>query len=200
MSGRDPENREPGNPDESERDTPENPDVPDDSQSEEEAWISGEIPPVLHSVEHEGPFAKCTACQAPLEGMYQIHKAFRGEECVLEMAVCFQCMQGLSSEYSAESLEAIRVFLSERGGGFFGGGEDGCGFCDGADARGYSIVGVCRAETLLFPIVRVCETCEEEMQKKLSKKTRDINDGFIRDNLPGVPEDIDVNSPLGAFF
>ena len=168
-----------------------------------EIFGNREIPEELHSVERGGPFESCTACAKKLEGVYQIHKAVRGTECVLEMAVCSECMQGLSSEFSEQSTKAIQEFLRDHGKlGALGSGGDGCEFCTReSDALGnYSITGVCWDAFLILPAIRVCEPCEESLQEMLSKQTRDIYDDFVRDHLPGVPEGVDLNSPVPAFF
>ena len=45
---------------------------------------------------------------------------------------------------------------------------------------------------LFVPSIIMCEKCTEKLQGKLSRKTREAQGDFIKDNFPGVPEGLDV--------
>jgi hypothetical protein len=160
----------------------------------------GPIPPDLHSFLTGGPFRTCTVCGCGLTnaGLYEIQKVYRGSEVVFEMALCQTCSEGLSREFSKESIDALKGFLVSS---FQPSPETRqCHFCafPRALANGYTLVGACRAETLLLPLIVLCDTCGEKLQSLLSKKTRACQDDFIQNNFPGVPADVDFSPTLGV--
>jgi hypothetical protein len=152
------------------------------------------IPDILHSAYLEGPFTRCSACGTELpDGRfpYQIQKTWRGREVVFEMALCVRCAEGCMSQFSRESLERMQRFFQER----FRGpveGIDACHFCGtpiGEDSE-YEIGASCLGAQLLGPPVVACAECNARAQENLSRKTRDAWGDFIRDNFPGVPEEL----------
>jgi len=158
------------------------------------------IPELLHSVYEKGPFRTCCVCgHRLLDGrLYEIQKVFRGKEAIFEMAICHECGEGVAREFSEESMENMKKFLMEN---FKPAGEPThCHFCGFPRALvpNFTIVGMCREKSLLVPSIVMCEKCSESLQGKLSRKTREAQGDFIRDNFPGVPEGLDV-SPAPSF-
>ncbi|MEM7263704.1 MAG: hypothetical protein AAF488_17075 [Planctomycetota bacterium] len=163
------------------------------------SWLEPEpIPEELYSEYSGEPFAKCLVCDAALtdDKIYQIQKSFRGTNVAFEMAICQGCGQSTSEEFSEESLEVMHAFLStivdavaER--------SEACGACGKAqtELKNFSVVGLCKGESLLVPRMVVCMECEEDVQNRLSRETRERQGDFVRDNFPGVPADLDL-APL----
>jgi hypothetical protein len=163
---------------------------------------AGPIPAELHSAYERGPFRVCVHCSEVLTDgrVYEIQKVFRGQEVVFEMAVCHNCGEKMSREFSEESLERVQSFLvnsfkpSPK--------PEHCHFC--GFPRGlfenYTFVGVCRETSLILPSIVMCDSCSEKLQELLSKKTRDIQDDFVRDHFPGVPADLDLSPTLSGLF
>jgi len=114
------------------------------------------------------------------------------------MALCETCGEIFSREFSKESVEALEGFLASS---FQPSPETRhCHFCGFPRPlqKGYTMIGACRAEALLLPLIVLCDTCGEKLQSRLSKKTRDCQEDFIRDNFPGVPADVDFSPTLGV--
>jgi hypothetical protein len=53
-------------------------------------------------------------------------------------------------------------------------------------------------DQLLMPPIIMCDACQLYLNERISKKTRDIRDEFIRDNFPGVPTDLDLSPTFGG--
>lgn len=145
------------------------------------------VPESLHSIYEGGAFARCLVCEVSLDrAMYQIHKAHRGSECVLEAAICVACLEEMSASYSTESKRVLRGFQRRL---LDTVDEASCGSCgrvrDHLD--GYSRVGLCHGPYLVRPVVLLCSACEERIHASLSPETRDAYDAFVRDHFPGVP-------------
>ncbi len=74
-----------------------------------------DLPPLLHSVEKDGPFTHCLHCDAELlngDRPYMIEKIIRGTEVIIEIAMCFACRDEKQDDgISAESQEAIQQFF-----------------------------------------------------------------------------------------
>jgi hypothetical protein len=158
------------------------------------------IPDLLHSVYEKGPFRTCCMCgQVLTDGrLYEIQKVYRGKEAIFEMAICHGCGEDVAREFSQESMENMKKFLMEN---FKPAPEPlHCHFCGFPRALvpNFTIVGMCREHSLLVPSIIMCEKCSESLQEKLSRKTREAQGDFIRDNFPGVPEGLDV-SPTPTF-
>ncbi len=127
------------------------------------------------------------------QAVYEIQKVFRGHEVLFEMAICRRCGEQVAKEFSEESIEAMKGFLLSN----FKPDKDAshCHFCTFPLAllEGWTMVGACREDRLIFPPIILCEPCSENLQQRLSKTTRDVQDEFIRDHFPGVPADLDFS-------
>lgn len=160
------------------------------------------IPPELHSVFEKGPFKSCCVCSVDLGCgcLYELQKVYRGKEVVFEMAVCQKCAEVVSKEFSEESMEALKSFLLSN---FKPSSETTqCNFCGipRALASGYAIVGACKLTYLLSHALVLCDRCNEQLVSVLSKKTRDAQEEFMRNNFPGVPADLDLSPTLGGLL
>lgn len=160
------------------------------------------IPPELHSVYEEGPFTHCSICGDCLTDgrLYEIQKVYRGKQAIFEMGICHACGETIAQEFSKESLDAMKGFLLcnfrpnlETHHCHF------CGFPRGLIPN-YTIVGACRQSFLVFPALVMCEKCSESLQGRLSQRTRDTQDDFVRDHFPGVPADLDLSPSFGQVF
>ncbi len=161
-----------------------------------------DIPEELFSAYENGPFKTCTVCSESLSDgrLFEVQKVYRGSECVFEMGVCHGCGEGVSREFSEESLEAMKGFLL-------------CNFKPTTDAHhchfcgfprsmfsNYTIIGACREEFLIFPSIVMCEKCGDGLQERLSQKTRDVQGDFVQDFFPGVPADLDLSPTFGGIL
>ncbi len=164
-----------------------------------EPFDNGPIPEELWSDYLEGPFETCSVCGSSLSaGPYEIQKVSNKRETILEMAFCLGCSQSLASEYSEESLHAIRGFLTEHL--HFSRPPGLCNFCgepfDRTQTR--SVSALCSGQRLILPLIHVCGSCEEAIQQLMSEKTKGAHEDFLQRTLPGVPADLDP-APL-VFF
>lgn len=50
------------------------------------------------------------------------------------------------------------------------------------------------------PSLVMCDGCNERLQDCLSRKTRDVQDDFVRDNFPGVPADLDLSPSFSGLL
>lgn len=160
------------------------------------------LPSELHSVYEKGPFRRCSVCNTDLSTgcIYEIQKVFRGREVVFEMAVCQTCAEAAAREFSVESMDALKGFLISS---FKPDPETvHCHFCGfpRALAAGYTLVGACQASSLLVPAIILCDSCGEKLQRRLSKKTREAQEDFVRNNFPGVPDCLDLNPTFGPML
>ena len=166
-----------------------------------------EVPPVFHSFLEEGPFTKCTVCDADLseDGTpYLIHKAFHREEVIFEYALCLPCRARMMEELSAESLERINAYmeqydmearnealLTDRG-------PDVAAWLSHCFITGkpveesdeHHFYAFCDGPDLIFnglPMAIVGDV-SEELNELLSQKTRDRLDGFVDEQFGLPPE------------
>jgi hypothetical protein len=75
------------------------------------------IPPIFQSLEKDGPFEKCINCERSLleDGVtYLIERAFKGDEPIIELAMCLECHDLLADELSEESRQRMTEFMKER--------------------------------------------------------------------------------------
>jgi hypothetical protein len=124
--------------------------------------------------------------------LYEIQKVFKGREAIFEMAICHGCGEEVAQEFSNESKENMKKFLVDN---FRPAPEPAqCHFCGFPRnlVPNFTIVGMCQKFSLLVPSIIMCEKCTERLQGKLSRKTREAQGDFIKDNFPGVPEGLDV--------
>ena len=169
-----------------------------------------DIPPLFHSVEFDEPFQTCVTCKEKFDEIsdpYTVTKVFRGPECVFEYAMCLSCRQDMIEEMSTESRETLENYgrtnknLRERE-ERFGDSEHhtdylrDCAHCLKPlhQIKDYSIACMAFGSDMIFgpfPMM-VCSDCEEAIQEKLSKKTREGFDRFVSENFEGPPaESID---------
>lgn len=166
-----------------------------------------EIPPTFHSLEHDAPFRTCLTCEQDFEELevpYTVTKVFKGPECVFEYAMCLPCRKKLAETFSQESQETMNAFFeqnpyltkrSER----LGESTDPerwtreCATCAKPleELEDYSMACMGFGMEMVydpFPMM-VCSQCEQTIQSRLSKTTRDQWDKFILDNFDGPPAD-----------
>ncbi|MBI4601914.1 MAG: hypothetical protein HY721_08125 [Planctomycetes bacterium] len=160
------------------------------------------LPSELYSFCEEGPFQACSACCRSLGdgGLYQVQKVIRGKEVIFEMAICEACAQGLCCEFSEESLQAIKGFLLSS---FKPSPETcHCHFCGFPRPllSGYTLVGTCSSRFLVVPTILLCDRCGEQLQARISNKTREVQEDFVRSTFPGVPADMDVSPTFGGIL
>ena len=153
------------------------------------------IPTLLHSIFEKGPFRTCCVCGSVLTDgrVYEIQKVYRGKEAIFEMAICHCCGDEVAREFSDESKESMKSFVLSN---FRPAPEPThchfCGFPRGITPN-FTVVGMCRETNLILPSIVMCEACTEKLQAKLSRKTREAQGEFVRDNFPGVPEGLDLS-------
>lgn len=160
----------------------------------EDPSTPGPVPPELHSVYAGGPFTRCIVCDGDLaDREYQVQKTFRASEAVFEMAICRSCAECMNERISKESTTVLRAFMLRILHADVPPAH--CRSCgrDRAAAPNIVLLGICRGDRLLLPVLQVCETCQDAVQMSLSRKTRDVYGEFVRDNFPGVPEGVDVS-------
>lgn len=146
----------------------------------------GPIPAELRSTYSGLPFEVCLSCELPLsDGVFQIHKAMRGEECVHEAAFCLPCLREMSDAYSEDSRRTLWRFQRRVLDAWDPMACGGCGEAAQALER-FSRIAVCRGTSVLRPVVLICAKCEESIQNSLSTETRDAHDRFLRGHFPGV--------------
>ena len=156
------------------------------------------IPPRLYFAYQDAPPATCLVCEQSLDDgrPFQIQKAFQGDEVVLEMCLCFSCCNDLAREFSKESLEIMRRFVTES----FQPGldRDCCHACDKPRDRfsGHTVAALCQTRFLLMKEIIICDECNMRLEEGLSQKTRDVHRDFVKDHFPGVPEGLDLSPSL----
>lgn len=160
------------------------------------------LPCELHSEYENGPFKTCSVCSKGLleAQAYGVQKVYRGKEVIFEMAICQTCAEQTSKEFSRESMDALKGFLLST---FKPSAEiSHCHFCGFPRhfVANFTLEAVCQGQTLLAPAMVLCERCSDHLQSRLSKKTRDAQEGFIRDNFPGIPADMDFSPALGGIL
>lgn len=149
------------------------------------------IPPELGCEYEERPFQNCTRCGESLPdfpGGFQISKAYKRGECVMEYALCDHCRTKMMEEFSQESKQRLAQFQHEEV--TLDRGLDSCAVCDARrDAPGmddFVITGVCEGISLLHSVM-ICGNCGDTVQGMISQKTRDTWRRFVDDNFPGPP-------------
>ena len=176
-------------------------------------WYSVDIPPIFHSFLTGRPFEKCLVCEKELRecGPYMIEKAFKGTEVIFEYAICVACCQSMESDLSEDSLRRIRAYIEERvdfedryeelmeSDGTIDAWIDQCVITKipRAEAEEFQIVAYAQG-SLLIPAsapFMISGQAMEDVQKLLSKKTRDRLDDFSGDFL-GLPSEFKQSGPL----
>jgi len=161
------------------------------------------IPKIFHSFELDAPFEKCSACEAPLLGTgtpYFIEKAYKANEVIFEYAMCDECREGMGKEMSDESKANIELFfmeninMIERFGTLFHSFDnsikpwlDRCVITgkQRSECEGFQICAQCENDQIIVALAPMMVSSEatEQIQKLLSKKTREGFDGFVKDTL-----------------
>ncbi|HBE69224.1 MAG TPA: hypothetical protein DDW52_13835 [Planctomycetaceae bacterium] len=175
------------------------------------------IPTCFHSLEHEGPFTKCIQCERPLDdSLYFIERAFHGSEPILEMAICEACREKICEELSAESMERIRVYQEERldvqlrierlAEAEQSDPDDmspwlsECVFTKKprSECSRYQIMAACYGNELLADVMPmlVSDDAIEEMQRLMSKQTRDRLGDLVQEHFGQPSEFADGPAPL----
>jgi len=162
------------------------------------------IPPELHSDYEERPFHHCTRCGETLEdftGGFQISKAYKQGECVLEYALCDHCRAAMMEEFSSESKQRLSHFQEEAV--HMDHGLTHCAVCGAGryevKMKEFVITGLCEGSSLHHGLL-MCGECGDAVQELISTQTRDTWHRFVDDNFPGpppsdalpVPEDVPV--------
>lgn len=169
-------------------------------------WIP--IPQQFHSLYHEGPFTNCVDCDCNLiesGRLYGIERVFRGTEPIMEMAICEVCRNKISEELSQESQMRMNAFVEERcdwekrfeQAQEWDGSEierwlDHCALLKipAEECKEYQLAAICRGNLMsidLLPIM-ISGAASEEMQKLMSKKTRDRLGEMVGDFF-GMPSE-----------
>lgn len=162
----------------------------------------------FHSVETGKPFRDCISCGLSLNDdpdlPYFVEKAYQRDECIFEYAICGDCKSNMAQELSSESRENLTKFFEERihvkeRSHFLAFGNDPkpwiekCAACETprSELESYSIGGLLMGMEMMFdpyPLC-LCGKCEEEVQERLSKKTRGVWDEFVETHFDGPPAD-----------
>jgi hypothetical protein len=181
-------------------------------------WVK--IPEQFHSLYHEGLFPRCVDCDRDLlvgDCDYWIERVFRGTEPICEMAMCSDCRMAISEELSQDSLMRINAFVEERfdmearyektlawPGKDIELWLDRCIFTKkpAGECPNYQIAGLCRGRHLsidLLPIM-ISDDAIEEMQKLMSKKTRERLGEMVQDFFGMPSEFIDGPEKYSPFL
>ncbi len=159
--------------------------------------MADEIPPPiprdLHCEYEERAFRHCTRCGETLaddQGGFQISKAYKKGECVMEYALCDHCRVAMMEEFSQESKKRLSDYQHEHVD--LHRGLYHCSVCgvprseEGVDD--FVITGICEGASLLHSIM-VCGQCGDGIQELISVKTRDTWRRFVDENFPGPPSE-----------
>lgn len=173
------------------------PDLPEDSGSNASPDPSSRvvIPDVLHSFYEERPFVSCTRCGESLKDFaegFRISKSFKGDEVILESAMCMPCMAAMMDETSDESKQRLEEFHEKHYRDVSG--FDECALCentlDQVKDDEFNLVGVCQGNDMLDSAL-ICFDCQEAMNEIISEETRRTWERFRQENFPGVPSDFE---------
>lgn len=169
----------------------------------EESNFNVPIPRIFYSSKKEGIFTHCTACNSYLleEGnIYFIEKAFKHREVVFEYAMCANCRDSMSDEISFDSMMALaeyfmqNVDMDARKDQLMKTFDNSikewiskCLFSNKlrSECESYQICAECNGKNLLvsFTPFMISSDSGEEIQKLMSKQTRESFDKFIREVL-----------------
>ena len=151
------------------------------------------IPPDLRCEYEERPFSHCTRCGESLPdfpGGFQISKAYKRGECVMEYALCDHCRTKMMEEFSQESKQRLAQFQDEEV--TLDRNLEACAVCNASrhapGLEDFVITGVCEGVGLLHSVM-ICGNCGDTVQGMISQKTRDTWRRFVDENFPGPPVD-----------
>lgn len=180
-------------------------------------WVP--IPQKFHSLYHEGPFTRCVDCNRDLHAddcTYSIERVFRGTEPICEMAICLACRDRIVEELSQESLMRINAFVDERfdvdmryqatqswAGNDLDKWLDHCALLKipATECKEYQIAALCRGKLMSIDVlpIMISGQAAEEMQRLMSKKTRDRLGEMVQEFF-GMPSEFadgpDSYSPM----
>lgn len=159
--------------------------------------MDDEIPPPiprdLHSEYEERPFQHCTRCGETLgddRSGYQIVKAYKRGECVMEYALCSHCSLGMMTEFSQESKKRLADYQHEHA--HLDRGLHQCSICgslrDDSGMEDFVITGTCTGGMMRHGLM-VCGKCGDGFQELISVQTRDTWRRFVDENFPGPPSE-----------
>lgn len=167
----------------------------------------GDIPPFFHSFEHDEPFKECLTCDQAfqeIDAPYTVSKVYKGPECVFEYAMCLPCRRKMADSFSEESRKRINAFFEDNKhlanrteqlgeSRVYTDWTRQCATCQIplTEIINYSVACMGFGESMVydpFPMM-ICSDCEQKVQERLSKSTRDQWDKFILDNFEGPPAD-----------
>ncbi|SHJ42535.1 hypothetical protein SAMN02745181_2029 [Rubritalea squalenifaciens DSM 18772] len=162
----------------------------------------------FNSLETGEAFDRCCDCGCDLSDdyvSYMVQKSYVGEECIFEYAICNDCREKVSEEFSEKSREAMFDFFHDRADideKMMRLGPEAsidehiqtCLTCSSTreEVSSYSYAGLFLGTILLpgpFPVM-ICGKCEEELTECLSQETRDAWNRFLEENFPGPPADV----------
>ncbi|BDS05588.1 hypothetical protein NT6N_06280 [Oceaniferula spumae] len=143
--------------------------------------------------------------------MHIVNKSYVANECVFELAMCFECREEMNAKLSEQSRVAMFDFMHDHADLEQREEELGrdsetaaylasCLTC-GVEAQGltnYTIGGMFSGDYLIkgpFPML-ICGQCEEKLGETISDETRDVWDKFIGENFPGPPSEVKL--PTGS--
>lgn len=173
-----------------------------------------EIPTAFHSLFHAGPFRNCSSCECDLlDGScdYFIERCFRGDEPIFEIAMCESCRATFEKELSLDSRMRISAHIEERldvemrleatasiPADTIDPWIDTCILSKRPrrDCKQYQIVAFCNGSQMyagVFPFM-ISDSAADDLQKLMSKKTRDRHDEMVQD-LFGLPSEF-ADTPL----
>lgn len=179
-------------------------------------WI--DIPECFHSLYHSGPFTRCIVCECDLldeNCRYFVERCFHGQEPIFELAMCEPCRENFSKELSKDSLQRINAHIEERV-DLEQRYEDTLEFPSANispwiqqcllsktqrfDCKQYQIIAMCQGSQMrldIFPIM-ISNLAAEELQKLMSKKTRDRHEEMVQEffGMPSEFADGPTSSPL----
>lgn len=164
-----------------------------------ERWTA--ISPEFHSLYLDGPFQNCIDCNRELlDGgcLYWIERIFRGSEPIFEMAICLECRDKITEELSKDSMMRINAYVEER---FdpqmrlqttmqWDASEpskwlEQCVFTKlpRNECRDFQIAALCHGHSMSIDLMPLgfSGLAAEEIQKLMSKKTRDRLGQMIQD-------------------
>ena len=159
------------------------------------------IPVEFESTETKSPFLQCSNCSLPFAEMDPstcfIEKAMRQGECIVEVALCSDCLSSGRCDWSEESIEKLEQHNIENP--LSPAGLAQCAGCsDDADiwADDVTYVGIVDPIIgLLGPPALICTECLQSLEGTLSVETRRQMDEFTESLLPGIgSEDIPSSS------
>ncbi len=200
-------------------------DRPDDEKKNRLFQSSAPIDRFFYSLETGGMFRSCTRCSQSLmagdekSGSYLIYKIYGVNDLSAEFAICHECVEEAMGMLSEESRQSLQRFFEERSimdylfsrmsacmtSGFqLSEAIDSCFVCSSSLQRPgtcHTVVSKCSGTTMdcmPYPM-SLCDKCEEDLNQRLSQKTRDEWDRFFEslfiDPRPGAANAPPFKSP-----